>query len=60
MHTIYHFEAWEVRNLVLQMLHDLDLKRRSYGRFKTDGAECENFAQALFTRPNAKLDCFKW
>ena len=44
MHTIYHFEAWEVRNLVLQTVHDLDLKRRSYGHFKTDGAECENFA----------------
>ena len=43
MHTIYHFEAWEVRNPVLQTVHDLDLKRRSYGRFKTDGAGCENF-----------------
>ena len=44
MHTIYHFESWEVRNPVLQTMHDLDLKRRSYSRFKTDGAECENFA----------------
>ena len=43
MHTIYHFEAWEVRNPVLQMVYDLDLKQRSYGHFKTDGAECENF-----------------
>ncbi|RVW12874.1 hypothetical protein CK203_105714 [Vitis vinifera] len=29
------FEAWEVRNLWLQTVHDLDLKRRSYGRLKT-------------------------
>ena len=44
MHTIYRFKAYEVRNPVLQTVHDLDLNRRSYGRFKTDGAECENFA----------------
>ncbi|RVW48904.1 hypothetical protein CK203_091227 [Vitis vinifera] len=45
MHTIYHFEAWEVRNPTLQTVHDLDLKRRSYGRLKTDGAKLsENFA----------------
>ena len=42
MHTIYCFEAWEVRNPVLQTVHDLDLKRRSYGHFKTDGAEYKN------------------
>nr|CAN69992.1 hypothetical protein VITISV_039897 [Vitis vinifera] len=39
MHTIYRFKAYEVRNPVLQTVHDLDLNRRSYGRFKTDGAE---------------------
>ena len=26
MHTIYHFEAWEVRNPVLQTVHDLEVK----------------------------------
>ena len=26
MYTIYHFEAWEVRNPLLQTVHDLDLK----------------------------------
>ena len=35
MHTIYHFESWEVRNPALQTVHDLDLKRISYGRLKT-------------------------
>ena len=35
MHMICRFEAWEVRNTWLQMVHDLDLKRRSYGRLKT-------------------------
>ncbi|KAL6313191.1 hypothetical protein AAG906_016782 [Vitis piasezkii] len=29
MYTIYQFEAWEVRNPVLQTVHDLDLKRRT-------------------------------
>ncbi|KAL6310831.1 hypothetical protein AAG906_019468 [Vitis piasezkii] len=45
MHTIYQFEAWEVRNLVFQTVHDLDLKRRSYGRLKTDYTKLSgNFA----------------
>ena len=35
MHMICYFKAWEVRNLVLQTVHDLDLKQRSYGRLKT-------------------------
>ena len=35
MHSIYHFKAWEVRNPMLQTLHDLDLKQRSYGHLKT-------------------------
>ncbi|KAL6349770.1 hypothetical protein AAG906_001657 [Vitis piasezkii] len=39
MHTICRFEAWEVRNPVLQMVHDLDLKRRSYDRLKIDYAK---------------------
>ncbi|RVW91291.1 hypothetical protein CK203_035478 [Vitis vinifera] len=35
MHTICRFEAWEVRNLELQTVCELDLKRRSYGHLKT-------------------------
>ena len=35
IHMICRFEAWEVRNPVLQTVHDLDLKRRSYGCLKT-------------------------
>ena len=35
MHMICRFKAWEVRNLELQTVCDLDLKRRSYGRLKT-------------------------
>ena len=30
MHTICHFEAWEVINLMLQMVHKSELKWRSY------------------------------
>ena len=45
MHMICHFKAWEVRNPFLQTVHDLDLKRRSYGHLKTDCAKLsENFA----------------
>ena len=45
IHTIYHFESWEVRNPVLQTVHDLDLKRRSYSRLKTDYTKLSgNFA----------------
>ncbi|RVW82999.1 hypothetical protein CK203_042453 [Vitis vinifera] len=45
MHNICCFEAWEVRNPALQMVHDLDLKRRSYGCLKTDYAKLSgNFA----------------
>ena len=36
MYTISHFEAWEVRSPVLQMVHDLDLKLRSYSHLKTN------------------------
>ncbi|KAL6340572.1 hypothetical protein AAG906_010480 [Vitis piasezkii] len=45
MHTICHFEAWEVRNPILQIVSDLDFKRRSYGRLKIDYTKLsENFA----------------
>ncbi|RVW24808.1 Retrovirus-related Pol polyprotein from transposon TNT 1-94 [Vitis vinifera] len=30
LHSIYHFKAQEVKNPMLQMVHDLELKRRSY------------------------------
>ena len=35
MHMICNFKALEVRNPVLQTVHDLDLKQRSYGHLKT-------------------------
>ena len=52
IHIICRFEAWEVRNLVLQTVHDLDLKRRSYGRLKTNAQSTNgNFAaKAPFRR----------
>ena len=43
MHTIYHFKACEVRNPMLQTVHDLDLKRRSYGHLKIDCAKVRKF-----------------
>ena len=35
MHTIYFFEAWEVRSPTLQTVCKSKMKRRSYGRLKT-------------------------
>ena len=35
MHTIFRFESWEVKSPMLQMVHNLELKRRSYGHLKT-------------------------
>ena len=35
MYTISHFESLEVRSPELQMVCDLEVKRRSYGRLKT-------------------------
>ena len=35
MHMISFFKAWEVRSPELQTVHNLELKRRSYGRLKT-------------------------
>ena len=35
MHTIFHFEAWEVRNPTLQTVSELALKWRSYSHWKT-------------------------
>ena len=43
MHAIYHFKAWEVRNTILQTVHELDLKRRSYVHLKTHYAKVRKF-----------------
>ena len=34
LHAIYHFKDQEVKNLMLQMVHDSELKRRSYSHCK--------------------------
>ena len=36
IHTISHFEFWEVMSPDLQTVLDLELKRKSYGRLKTN------------------------
>ena len=45
MHAIYYFKAWEVRNIILQTVHDLDLKRRSYVHLKTHCTKVQNSFQ---------------
>ena len=34
-HSIYHFEAWDVRSPTLQTMWKFELKQRSYGHLKT-------------------------
>ena len=36
LHVIYHFEAREVRSPMLQTVHNLELKRGSYGHLKAN------------------------
>ena len=45
MHTISHFESWEVRSPMLQMVRDLELKRKSYGRLKTNAQSWAGISQ---------------
>ena len=40
IHTIYRFEAWEVRSPTLQTVCELELKWRSYGHLKTTTPSC--------------------
>ena len=45
MHTISCFKSWEVRSLELQTVHNLELKRRSYGRLKTSAQSWAGISQ---------------
>ena len=45
MHTIFNFEAREVRCLTLQTVHQLELKRRSYGCLKTTASSYAKISQ---------------
>ena len=44
IHTIYRFEAWEVRSPTLQTVSKSELKRKSYGHCKKTAELKENFA----------------
>ena len=45
MHTIFRFEAREVRSPTLQTVHELELKQRSYGRLKITTSSCAKISQ---------------
>ena len=47
LHTIYHFEAREVRSPMLQMVCKSELKRRSYGHLKTIAPSWEGISHHL-------------
>ena len=55
MHTILRFEAREVRSITIQMVHELELKRRSYGRLKTTAQSWAEISQ-----PKAHFAAAKW
>ena len=47
MSRISHFKDREVRSPTLQMVHELELKRRSYGHLKTTASSCAKILQQL-------------
>ena len=44
IHTIYRFEAWEVRSPTLQMVSKSELKRKSYGHYKKTTLSCKKIS----------------
>ena len=54
MNTIFHFKSWEVRGPILQTVRDLELKRKSYGRLKTNHATMHLKRRALSLRSHTK------
>ena len=55
IYTIFCFEAQEVRSLMLQMVHELELKRRSYGHLKTTAS-----SYAKISQTKAHFAAAKW
>ena len=45
MHAISRFKSWEVKSSELQTVHNLKLKRRSYGRLKTSAKSWARISQ---------------
>ena len=52
LHAIYHFKAQEVKNLTLQTVYDLDLKRGRYGLRKTTAPGVREFRTPPFSCAN--------
>ena len=55
MSRISHFKDREVRSPTLQMVHELELKRRSYGHLKTTAQSWAEISQ-----PKAHFAAAKW
>ena len=52
MHSIYHFKSQEVNNPMLQTVHNLELKRRSYNHCKSITLSWrKHFAKVLRNHP---------
>ena len=47
LHSIYHFKAQEVKNPMLQMVRDSELKRRSYSHWKQITPKCYEISLLL-------------
>ena len=59
MHTICRFEAWEVRSPMLQTVHELELKQRSYGHLKITASSYGKISQLRNQLRNQPL-AVKW
>ncbi|RVX02785.1 hypothetical protein CK203_016388 [Vitis vinifera] len=58
LHSIYHFKAQEVKNPMLQTVHDSELKRRSYSHFKQITPKCCEISLLLREFRSLFVQCY--
>ena len=58
MHAIYHFKSQEVNNPMLQTVHNLELKRRSYSHCKSITLKCCEISLLLREFRSLFVQCY--
>ncbi|RVX10195.1 hypothetical protein CK203_016167 [Vitis vinifera] len=58
LHSIYHFKAQEVKNPMLQTVHDSELKRRSYSHYKQITPKCCEISLLLREFRSLFVQCY--
>ncbi|RVW42171.1 hypothetical protein CK203_094625 [Vitis vinifera] len=58
LHSIYHFKAQEVKNPMLQTVHDSELKRRSYSHCKQITPKCCEISLLLREFRSLFVQCY--